>query len=47
MSNNTYYSKKLDGANSQRSKEELERMVRDRGQTLDQRDSAKRVLKEK
>lgn len=44
MGRSEYLDKKLDEANSGRSKEELERMVADPGQTADQRDSAQRVL---
>lgn len=39
-----YLDKKLDEVNSDRSKEELERMAADPGQTRDQRESAQRVL---
>ena len=47
MSLSDYWAKKQDAANKERTKEELERMANDRGQTYDQRMSAKRVLKEK
>lgn len=46
MSLSAYWAKKQDEANKERSKEELEKMANDRGQTYDQRMSAKRVLKE-
>ncbi len=46
MSLSEYWAKKQDEANKEKTKEELERMVNDRGQTYDQRMSAKRVLKE-
>lgn len=41
-----YYDKKMDDANRDRSLEELKRLVKDKGQTQDQRESAQRVLKE-
>ncbi len=44
MGRSEYLDKKLDEANSGRTKEELERMVTDPGQTADQRESAQRVL---
>lgn len=47
MGRSPYYDKKLDEANTGRSREELERMANDRSQTPDQRESAERVLKEK
>lgn len=47
MGRSPYYDKKQDEANAERSKEDLERIAGDRGQTRDQRESAKRVLKEK
>lgn len=46
MGRSPYYDKKQDEANAERSREELERMANDRGQTPDQRESAERVLKE-
>lgn len=47
MTISKYWGKKQDEANRARPEEELKRMANDRGQTPEQRESAKRVLKER
>lgn len=47
MTISKYWGKKQDEANRVRSEEELKRLAGDRSQTPEQRQSARRVLKEK
>ena len=46
MGRSSYYDKKMDDANRDRSPEELKRLASNASQTADQRESAQRVLKE-